>query len=382
MDHSASFMSLKSQLAAICLTVMGAACFFATPVILGAAVGDLGLSEGQVGILGSSLLSGSAISAVITAFLVRRFHWHFLAYMALLAEACGFLAAAHVDTFPAILLPFWLASLGGGALYSLALTVLSDHPQSVRLFGLSISAQVFFQVLVLLSMPWFMVPGGLTDCLYGLLGLCLMGGLLVHLLPKQSSISANQETMSVTEVLNQPKALLALFGCLVFFVNIGAVWAYVERLGTLSGFTPVDLSQALAGGVAVSILGSLTTVWQGNRYGDLVPLGCATAGMLVAVVMMQLPMSIGQFFVSFAIFNFFWNYSITYQYAAVARVDSSGRYVAATPAFHSIGGAVGPLIAAAFVTSEQLIAVNMVAGFALLMSFMLFYLALRQQRNL
>ena len=168
----------------------------------------------------------------------------------------------------------------------------------------------------------------------------------------------------------------------MFFVNIGAVWAYVERLGTLSGFTPVDLSQALAGGVAVSILGSLTTVWQGNRYGDLVPLGCATAGMLVAVVMMQLPMSIGQFFVSFAIFNFFWNYSITYQYAAVARVDSSGRYVAATPAFHSIGGAVGPLIAAAFVTSEQLIAVNMVAGFALLMSFMLFYLALRQQRNL
>ena len=377
MAHSASSMPLRSMLAACCLPVIGAACFFATPVILGAAVVDLALSEVQVGILGSSLLSGSAISAVVTAFLVRRLQWHLLDYVALLAEAIGFFAAAHVDTFAAILVPFWLASLGGGALYSLALTVLSDHPQSVRLFGLSISVQVFFQVLVLLSMPWFMVPGGLADCLYGLLGLCLIGGLLVHLLPKQSSIPADQETMSVAEVLNQPKALLALLGCLVFFVNIGAVWAYIERIGSLSGFTPVDLSQALAAAVAVSILGSLATVWQGKRYGEVWPLGCASAGMLVAVVMMQIPLTLGQFFLAFAIYNFFWNYSLAYQYAVVARIDSSGRYVAATPAFHSIGGAVGPLIAAAFVTSGQLIAVNVVAGIALLFSFWLFVLGLR-----
>ncbi|SVE10759.1 uncharacterized protein METZ01_LOCUS463613, partial [marine metagenome] len=54
--------------------------------------------------------------------------------------------------------------------------------------------------------------------------------------------------------------------------------------------------------------------------------------MLAAVVMLQVPMSMMQFFVAFAIYNFFWNYSLSYQYAAVARIDSSGRYVAATPA--------------------------------------------------
>ena len=103
--------------------------------------------------------------------------------------------------------------------------------------------------------------------------------------------------------------------------------------------------------------------------------------MLAAVVMLQVPMFMMQFFVAFAIYNFFWNYLLSYQYAAVARIDSSGRYVAATPAFHSIGGAVGPLIAAVFVTSEQLIAVNVVAGIALLISFTLFYMALSTRRH-
>ena len=389
MEIAASPVPLKSVLAASLLTVIGAACFLGTPVILAAAVGDLVLSETQVGVLGSALLSGSAISAVMSAFLVRRYRWSLLAFMALLVEASGFLAASVVDTFPAILLPIWLASFGGGALYSLAMTVLSDHPQAVRLFGCSavrlfgfaISVQVAFQVLMLLSMPWFMVPGGLADCLYALLGLCVIGACLIHLLPAQSAGSTNLDTMSVAEVLNQPKALLCLMACLVFFISIGAVWAYLERLGTLSGFAAVQLSQVLAGGVAISILGSITAVWQGSRYGDLLPLGGASAGMLAAVVMLQVPMSMMQFFVAFAIYNFFWNYSLSYQYAAVARIDSSGRYVAATPAFHSIGGAVGPLIAAVFVTSEQLIAVNVVAGIALLISFTLFYMALSTRRH-
>lgn len=381
MQIAASPVPLKSVLAASLLTVIGAACFLGTPVILAAAVGDLVLSETQVGVLGSALLSGSAISAVMSAFLVRRYRWRLLAFMALLVEASGFLAASVVDTFPAILLPIWLASFGGGALYSLAMTVLSDHPQAVRLFGFAISVQVAFQVLMLLSMPWFMVPGGLADCLYALLGLCVIGACLVQLLPVRSAGSTNLDTMSVAEVLNQPKALLCLMACLVFFISIGAVWAYLERLGTLSGFAAVQLSQVLAGGVAISILGSITAVWQGSRYGDLLPLGGAGAGMLAAVVMLQVPMSMMQFFVAFAIFNFFWNYSLSYQYAAVARIDSSGRYVAATPAFHSIGGAVGPLIAAVFVTSEQLIAVNVVAGIALLISFTLFYMVLSTRRH-
>ena len=163
----------------------------------------------------------------MAAFLVRRYRWSLLAFMALLAEASGFLAASVVDTLPAILLPIWLASFGGGALYSLAMTVLSDHPQAVRLFGFAISVQVAFQVLMLLSMPWFMVPGGLADCLYALLGLCVIGACLVQLLPVRSAGSTNLDTMSVAEVLNQPKALLCLMACLVFLSVLalcGLIW--------------------------------------------------------------------------------------------------------------------------------------------------------------
>jgi len=80
---------------------------------------------------------------------------------------------------------------------------------------------------MLLSMPWFMVPGGLVDCLYALLGLCVIGACLVQLLPVRSAGSTNLDTMSVAEVLNQPKALLCLMACLVFLSVLalcGLIW--------------------------------------------------------------------------------------------------------------------------------------------------------------
>ena len=366
-------VSTNAAIAAIFLTVVGAAGFLVLPVILGAAVGDLALAADQVGLLGSSLLMGSAVSAIGAAMLVRRLNWRWLAYAALALEWIGFLLSSQVDSYPHIMLPLFLASCGGGATLSLALTVLSDHPKAERMFGFSLTMQVAFQVVGLLMLSWFMVPGRLDLCLNVLAVLAVMGLCVVPLLPKHGVVIATSEHMSAADILKQPLGLLSLVGCLLFFVNIGAVWAYVERMGSASEISPRLLGQALAGGVATGMLGSLAAAWQGRRLGYALPLAIAVVGTLIALFLMQVPMTFVDFLLAFALYNFFWNYSLTYQYAVVTSVDQSGRYIAATPAFHALGGALGPIAAAMFVTQNSLLPINYVAGFAVILSLAAFY---------
>jgi len=361
-------MGTGAVLAAIWLTVAGAAGFLVMPVLLGAAVIDLGLDEKQVGYMGAAVLAGSAISAVFAAAVVRNVSWRWIAVTGLGLQVTGLLISTLIDGFNLVMIPITIASLGGGITYSLALTVLSDHRAAPRLFGFSVASQVSFQVLGMLSLPLFMMPGGFDDCLI-LLGLIAFLGLpVVPLLPGGSRSQTEYAHLSAAQILAQPRGLMALFGCLFFFLNIGALWAYIERIGSLAGFDPATLGQVMAAGIAMGIVGSLTAAWQSHRMGLALPLGLSTAGTVLGLFLLTEPDSVALFLAGFGLFNFVWNYSLTYQYATVAETDNSGRFLAATPAFHGLGGAAGPAIAATYVSPGDLSAVTVIAGIAVVLS--------------
>jgi hypothetical protein len=65
-----------------------------------------------------------------------------------------------------------------------------------------------------------------------------------------------------------------------------------------------------------------------------------------AVWLLFTPLSIGQFAISCAIYNFAWNFSLALNYSAINAIDSTGHVLPLTPAFHSAGAAAGPGIAA------------------------------------
>lgn len=130
------------------------------PLILGAAVIDLDLDEEQVGYLGAAVLSGSAVSALCAAAIVRNVSWHLIGYVGLGLQTAGLIITAFLDSVVPVLAAITVASLGGGITYSLALTALSDHQAASQLFGYSIAGQVIFQVVGMILLPVFLVPGG------------------------------------------------------------------------------------------------------------------------------------------------------------------------------------------------------------------------------
>ncbi len=367
----------RATVAAIALSVIGAATVLVMPVVLGAAVAAFDFSEGEVGQTAALLMAGNAASAASALFWVRRFDWRLVSRGALLLQALALVAASQGGGPLAVGLWLLCASLGGGAVYSLALTALSDHEQSDRVFGYAITAQVAFQLAGMLALSHFAAPGGFGKLMWWLAGLAAIGSPLTFWLPRRGVVVP---VVAIAGILRSRKVFMALLGCLVFYFNVGCVWAYVERIGSAAGFSAEGLGEALALGVAAGMAGSLTASWQGPRYGRVAPLAWGAAGTVLAVAFLLPQVGLGVFVVALALYNFVFNYSLTYQYAIIATADQSGRCVAVAAAFQMAGGALGPAAAAALVAPGSFVAVNALAAAGAVIGFAFFLSAARVAR--
>ena len=230
--------------AAIALTVIAMAAFLVLPLYVGAAAQHLALSQQQLGFFAAAVATGSAISSVAMMFLVRRLPWRPMAWAALVLMLAPMTMSLWVDSAAAFMALQAVAALGGGSLYSLALTALADSRHPDRAFGFSVAAQVAFQVLGMLLLPGLVSRAGLDGVLLVFIAMELLGLLLVRTLPDTGK--PLPPVVGRAAIVSLP-ALLALAGCFCFFFNIGAVWAYLERMAVLAGFE--FMSERLAVGL-------------------------------------------------------------------------------------------------------------------------------------
>lgn len=364
----------RSAAAIIALTVIGASGFLIMPVILAASVQEFNLSDKEVGFLAALSMTGAAVIAVSALFWVRAVNWRCAALTGLLVQGCGYALATQAQGFSGAGIAFLLVSLGGGAVYSLAITTLSDHRQPERLFGYSITLQVAFQVAGMLLLVRYATPGRFDELMLCLACLSGTGLLFAFHIP-----GSGKETpaFSFNGLFRQRKALLALCGCLFFFFNVGCIWAYLERIGSAAGFSAQALGNGLALGVSVGMVGALTASWQGARAGRVIPLVIGAIGTVIAVAALVPEVNLAIFVLALALYNFVWNYSLAYQYAVVAAADHSGRCIAAAPAFHAAGGAIGPAVAAILIAPGSFLVVNVLAATSVLISLVLLLPAAR-----
>jgi hypothetical protein len=224
----------------------------------------------------------------------------------------------------------------------------------------------------MLALPQLLARAGIDGMLLLFVALELAGLALIAWLPEGGRTVSLRSGRTAMPRL---PLWLGLAGCFFFFFNVGAVWTYVERMAALAGFSAVQIGNSLALGVAFGIPGALLASWCADRFGFLGPLAIGTAGTLAALWMLGEGTSLGAYATAVALYNFVWNFSLPFQYGAVNRVDPSGRGVAAAPAFHGAGVAIGPGLTALYVTQTDLSAVNWIAAMAVLSSLTFFALA-------
>ena len=363
-----------AMVAGVTLSTVAIATFLLMPQFVEAAVADLRYTEQQVGILSSVVMVGSTLAALAASLWIRRSSWRMVASITLL----GLLLANGASMV--LHGPAWFIALQGiggfcgGSLYSLSLTILSDCRRSDRYFAYSVGAQTMYQVFGLIAGPFLIHHGGVNAVLTLFVALCVLGLCFVPFVPGHGRIHAAVPLGA--GLLSRP-VLLALAGCFLFYVNIGAYWTYIERIGTTAGIGLTAISNALAFSTVASMAGVFLASWLGGRRGFLLPIAWSALAVVLSMLLLLGKLQLTAYIVSAVVYGIAWNVSMTYQYSTVNLVDRSRRGVALAPAFHNAGGAVGPALAALVVTASDHSSVLWLVGVSVLASLVCFVLALR-----
>jgi MFS family permease len=363
-----------AMVAGVTLSTVAIATFLLMPQFVEAAVADLRYTEQQVGILSSVVMVGSTLAALAASLWIRRSSWRLVASITLI----GLLVANGASMV--LHRPVWFIALQGvggfcgGSLYSLSLTILSDCRRSDRYFAYSVGAQTMYQVFGLIAGPFLIHHGGVNAMLTLFIALCVLGLLFVRFVPVHGRILT---AVPLGAGLLSPPVLLALAGCFLFYVNIGAYWTYIERIGTTAGIGLTAISNGLAFSTVASMAGVFLASWLGGRRGFLLPIAWSAIAIVLAMALLLGKLQLTAYVVSAVLYGIAWNVSMTYQYSTVNIVDRSRRGVALAPAFHNAGGAVGPAIAALVVTASDHSGVLWLVSVSVLASLVCFVIALR-----
>ncbi len=306
--------------------------------------------------------------------MIRRSSWRLVASITLVGLGMANGASMVLHGPAAFIALQGVVGFCGGSLYSLSLTILSDCRRADRYFAYSVGAQTMYQVFGLVAGPFLIHHGGVNAMLGLFSALCVLGLLVVGFVPVHGRLRT--AVPSAAGLLSRP-VLLALAGCFLFYVNIGAYWTYIERIGTTAGIDLTAISNGLAFSTVASMAGVFLAFWLGGRRGFFLPIAWSALAVLLAVVLLLGKLQLWAYVVSAVVYGIAWNVSMTYQYSTVNIVDRSRRGVALAPAFHNAGGAAGPAIAALFVTVNDHSGVLWLVSVSVLASLVCFLIALR-----
>jgi MFS transporter, DHA1 family, inner membrane transport protein len=369
-----SKQSLISFGAVVALNVIGIATFDVLPTVVEGAQQSLHFSESDIGVLSAMIMAGSAIGSVLAKYWVRRLDWRLAARIALLGTVAGNALSIVLHERLAFVALQFVAGFFAGSLYALTLTILSDGDEPDRDFGIVIAAQVAFQAIGLFAGPALLHLNGIDAILAAFVALTAAGFLIVGRVPRRGRHVPDSVDF---RALLRPGTLLALLGCSFFLLSAGCYWTYVALIGHDAGFDEEHIARSLVVGVAAGFVGALTAAAIGSRLPRNAMLMLGMAMVVAAVLLLLGHASLVAFVTSCCLFNFSWNFSVAYQYAAVNSVDASGRGVSLAPAFHGAGASIGPAIAALFVAPHLYGSVMWLVSGGAVLSVLCFLLATR-----
>ena len=348
------------------------------PIYIGAVTDSLQLSESQAGSVAAAELAAVALASILAPFWIRRVNWRRVIFISLLCMLLGNLVSTLViDVLPLVIIRIFTDFFGGCAI-SIGLACLADTSKTDRNFAIAIAAQTAYGSAALFGLPFLVREWGM-DAIFMVLVVLILATLpLLRFLPAvgkpQSSVISNTPGRNLLP-------FLGLFAMLFFFANIGALWTYIERIGTSAGLEGVYIGKVLATANLVSFFGALAAAVIGDRWGHLRPLLLVLVAQVLSLGLLADGFSATGYMLILTVYAIFWNFAIPFQMSCTAKADNSGRLIVLATAFHGGGAALGPGLVAVFIAGGAYIAVYAVAIICGLISFLLFLPLIFRQRT-
>ena len=365
-------LGFSGRAALIVAHVAGMIDLVALPVWVGALQARFGLSLQQSGGLVTLFLLGVVLASVTIAPRFNRVNQKAVMVAGFAAAAVVFFAASGQSDFGALAPLHALAGVAVGSALSMVHGAIGRAENPHRLFAYAGIGLGLFAVIFLGGVPQILIAAGgaaLFVCFAAVMAVAAVVSALFLQAPAAAPPSSTQAAFP-------PVVWFLIFGVSLMTFNQAMVFSFVEVIGAARGFAKDSVLAVLIalGFVNLFLPAPLAALLEKR----LNPFGVAQAGpvvqaglALVVTMATVLPLwaPAAAVFVAVQIFTH------TFAFGLLARIDPSGRAVAATPAMLMIGSALGPFIGGALSQNFGFAALGLAAVAMALLSTLCFSMA-------
>ena len=342
------------------------------PLFLGAAAEEYGLTPDKIGFLSAIEMGGIAFISLLGPFWINRFNWRRMAIAVTVMIFIVNLITMAAKSYEALLIVRLLAGLVEGAIYSLSIAVVSEYEKPDRAFGFMFIAQVGAGAIGLICLPMLVAAWGITPILLylALLSVVVLPVLKWMPLPVKSVKTQTVQIAQITFPIYIP--LIGILILTIWCCNLGAFWAFVERIGDHAGMDAQTIGIALTIGMLSGIPGAGAAAWFSDKYGRIWPF-CLTL-IVQTGVMYALVGALGslKLTVIMICYNSVWSFGQAYLMGIIATSDSSARTAVLMPVSQALGVGAGSAIAGILASEHGYTSINLFAAGCCFISMILF----------
>ena len=375
-----SIESYKPLIALLLVATATESMLLLLPLYIGAIADSLVLTNRQLGVLGSADLLGIAASTLSAYWWLRKLS---LRPLLLGSIAIFFIVnlASLVVSSVSVLIVFRLAAgLASGAAYAIALSALCSTINSERNTALMVCGQVMLGAVGSFLLPLVSAGWQITS-IYLYMNLWVFAALVFVYLYFNPLVASDENVEGISNWReSKASAFLVALGTVGYFLTIGMVWGYLERIAREYGLSSTAVASSLGIGYVISLFGSLGAAWLGNRLGHALPM--IVAGV-VQILMLFLFTRLDHFenvelafLLTNIVFQFFWSYIISYQIVIYSSVDRGGRFVATYGTFMHLALAAGPFIGSFLILGDSYLPILYAGIAAIIVCYVSFLLAI------
>lgn len=314
------------------------------PVWVGTLISRYQLEPQKAGLLVTLFLVGAVIASVACAPRFRHLRGRLVATLGFGIAAAGFWGLSTTRDFGLMAALHGLCGLATGAALSVTHGTIARSENPHRLFAIVGVALGVFAVVFLGAIQQVVAAAGgaiLFQVFAGVMVFATLVSMVAFPAPDASARSTHSEHSAGAL---PPSVWLGIGGIACMGLVQSMTFSFLERVGNHRGFSVDEVTTVLiALGLVNLVPAALAAVLEKRWSARKVAMAGPVLQALLVVVIMNTP-TYAPYAAAASVFVAVMIFTHTFVFGLLARLDTSGRALAATPAMLMVGAAIGPVL--------------------------------------
>lgn len=324
--------------------LVSAALLILKPLIVSGLIDDYHFSPAQAGYVVGIEMVGLSLASFIVATFNETWNRRYMVLFGATIGILGTLGPVLTDAFVPIFVCRFISGIGCGLIAANVLSVIATTRDPDRTFGLYYMTCYAGAALLMTGGAWTLTHFHVRGIYIYLAILLFLVYITVNAIPRSFTGLQSDNKVQILPLFPLVEGGLCLGISMLFWVGLGAVWAFLERLGHQANVSHEDIGYVLTFYAVAGFAGALSASMLHTRFGRIQMLTASITGAVISVCLIGWAPGLLSFASGVIIFTYIWPLFLTYMGGTMAAIDLEGRVVAMSVTSQCIGMALGAAI--------------------------------------